>query len=675
MAGASHQHPETTSRPSDALYRTLVERVPDIGIFMLDPEGRIVSWNVGASQITGFRHAEILGQQLSIFYASADRRIGKGAARLHQAAAQRRVEEQEWLRRKDGTQFWADLTISPLHDEAERLVGYAVILHDRTERRQAEERQRRLSAMMKATPDFVSFSDPGGQVLYINDAGRQMLGIGEEEEIAGLDLEDCHPEWATALILNDGIPTAIHQGAWRAESALLSRSGREIPVIQTLVVHKTPTGEIDFFSVIARDITEPKQTAAAQQLLLEASRSLSTFLEYEAVLKYLVHLAVPRIADWCTIVMLEEDEVVWVEGAHRDGAKDERLRATLGQRHPLDIHAPVGVHKALRTGEPEFVSEISEPWLRVAIREPERARVFHELGARSGIAVPFVARGRTLGAMVLILSESDRRYGAADLRFAEELASRAALAIDNASLYQGEREAVSIRDEVLSIVAHDLRNPLGTISMTAELLLDTTPPEDEEARGKFEIIERAAQGMNRLIQDLLDVARIEAGQRLAIEPKREEVAPLVAEACAMLRPHAEDKGLRLSCEVPEHLPAVRADRDRILQVFSNLIGNALNATEHGAITVQAEPAEGAVRFAVADTGTGISEEDLPHLFERFWQARKMRKGGAGLGLAITRGIVEAHGGRIWVESRVGEGTTFFFTLPVAEEARLAQAAD
>jgi PAS domain S-box-containing protein len=517
-AGAPPQPSRSTSPPLDALYRTLVERVPDIGIFMLDPDGHIVSWNVGALQVTGFRRAEILGQHFSVSYPREERGFGAGGERLREVVAQRRIEEQGWLQRKDGTRFWADLTLPPLHDEEDRLVGYAVILHDRTERRQAAERQRRLSAMMKATPDFVSFSDPRGRVLYINDAGRKMLGIGEEE-VARLNIEDCHPEWATALILNEGIPTTIRQGAWRGETALLTRSGREIPVYQTLVAHKTPAGAIDFFSV------------------------------------------------------------------------------------------------------------------------------------------------------------SDRRYGAADLRFAEELASRAALAIDNARLYQGEREAVNIRDEVLSSVAHDLRNPLGTISMTAELLLDTTPPEDEEARGKFEIIDRAAQGMNRLIQDLLDVTRIEGGQGLAIEPEREEVGPLVEEACEMLRPHAEDKGLRLSCELPEHLPAVRADRDRILQVFSNLIGNALKFTEHGAIMVRAESAEGAVRFAVSDTGPGISQEDLPHLFERFWQARKARKGGAGLGLAITRGIVEAHGGRIWVASRVGEGTTFYFTLPVAGEARLAQAAD
>ena len=671
--GVPPQRRPADPRPADSHYRMLVERVQDVGIFVLDPEGFIASWNVGAAQLTGYRRSEVLGRHFAMLYPRKGT-AGEAGERLREVVARRRIEEQGWLTRKDGTRFWADLVISPLRDEEERLVGYAIILHDRTERRKAEENQRRLTAILETTTDFVGFADAQGKILYINDAGRRMLGL-EDRTIVGMGFENLQPERATALLLDEAIPAALREGTWVGESALITRDGREIPVHQVLLVHRTQEGEIDFISTVARDITELKRTQAEQRLLLEVSRCLAASLDLETTLRNVARLAVPELADWCAIVMLEEDEVVWVETAHREEAAAERLRELIGLRYPLDRRAPVGMHRVLRTGEPELVSEVTEPWLRLAIWEPERNLAIHELGARSVVMVPLVTRGRTLGAIAFVRTATEPRYGTGDLRLAEELASRAALAIDNAHLYQGEREAVSIRDEVLGIVAHDLRNPVGAISMTSELLLERIPEEEEEDRRMLEIIHRSAGGMNRLIQDLLDVARIEAGQGLAIEPEREEVAPLVVEACGMLRPQAEEKGLRLSCDVQEHLPAIRADRDRILQVFSNLIGNALTFTEEGGVAVQVEPTDGWVSFSVSDTGRGISAEDLPRLFERFWQTRKARRGGAGLGLAISKGIVEAHGGRIWVESEKGAGSTFIFTLPVAEEDKSAKAAD
>jgi signal transduction histidine kinase len=199
--------------------------------------------------------------------------------------------------------------------------------------------------------------------------------------------------------------------------------------------------------------------------------------------------------------------------------------------------------------------------------------------------------------------------------------------------------------------------------MDADLLLEISPDPDETQRRQLEILRRAADGMNRLIQDLLEVARIESGQGLTIEPGRRNVALLLADACELFQQPAEEKGLRLECSSPPEDLAIHADRDRLLQVMSNLIGNALKFTDEGGITVRAERMGEDVRVSVSDTGPGIPEGDRVHLFERFWQARQSRRGGAGLGLAITKGIIEAHGGRIWVESEVGRGTTFFFTLP------------
>jgi signal transduction histidine kinase len=229
--------------------------------------------------------------------------------------------------------------------------------------------------------------------------------------------------------------------------------------------------------------------------------------------------------------------------------------------------------------------------------------------------------------------------------------------------------AARTRDEVLAMVSHDLRNPLNLVMTSGSFLLDTATGLAPGQRDQLQMIHRAAGQMNRLIQDLLEVSGMEAG-RLTVELRSESVARLMEDACSLLQHAAGAKAIRLTCEGGTDLPLVRADRDRVLQVFGNLIGNALKFTpEGGEVRVRAEAAGEWVRFSVSDNGDGIAEQDLPHVFERFWQAQRNRDGGAGLGLAIVRGIVEAHGGTVRAESDLGKGTTFWFTLPIEDPAR------
>jgi PAS domain S-box-containing protein len=226
-------------------------------------------------------------------------------------------------------------------------------------------------------------------------------------------------------------------------------------------------------------------------------------------------------------------------------------------------------------------------------------------------------------------------------------------------------EAVRSRDQVLSIVSHDLRNPLGTITMSASLLLDLIP--DEEARRterrQLEIIRRAAGTMNRMIEDLLDVTRIES-VRLAVERAPTDVASVVDEALAQHRPLAEAARVALECHVPDDLPRMCADPHRLLQILSNLLGNAIKFTPRsGTVTIAVAAEPGGVLWQVSDTGLGIPAEQLPHLFDRFWQARRGDRRGLGLGLAIVEGLIKAHRGGIHVASELGRGTTVSFTIP------------
>ena len=231
-------------------------------------------------------------------------------------------------------------------------------------------------------------------------------------------------------------------------------------------------------------------------------------------------------------------------------------------------------------------------------------------------------------------------------------------------MYKEAEETIDAREQVLKIVSHDLRNPLHTISMCASLLIDV-PMQPDAQNGHLTRIKRAGERMNRLIQDLLDVAKLEAG-RVGIDARELQVAPLVREAHEMLAPLAAEKSLQLDYTVADGLPPLTADAGRVLQVLSNLAGNAIKFTPKGGrILIRAESAPGGVRFSVADTGPGIPPEQLSKLFGRFWQGNPADRRGIGLGLTIAKGIVDAHGGRIWVESRVGEGTTFYFTLGTA----------
>ena len=246
---------------------------------------------------------------------------------------------------------------------------------------------------------------------------------------------------------------------------------------------------------------------------------------------------------------------------------------------------------------------------------------------------------------------------------------QAARAIDNARLYQQAQRAIAARQDVLSFVSHDLRNPLMGILLTTETLL-RAPRGKERRKGwsQIERVRRAAEQMRHMINDLLDVASIDAG-RLTIGAADHEIDCLFDDSLSILGPLAAAKGVALGYERPTSVLAARCDRDRVLQVLSNVIGNAIKFTpQGGSVTVSARPSDGKVLLAVRDTGPGISPSVRPHIFERFWQADETAHHGRGLGLFIAKGLVEAQGGAIWVDSPATGGATFSFTLPLAHQA-------
>jgi signal transduction histidine kinase len=415
-----------------------------------------------------------------------------------------------------------------------------------------------------------------------------------------------------------------------------------------------------------RHAIERARFSAGRRFLAKAGEHLTSSLDHRDILENIAQLSAEEFADYCAVDILDQDEAKRLAVGHRleqnaDRARWLEDRPLLGT--PL---CPIGEEVSDR--EPVLLSHLDEDTLDQIGLDQERRDALARLEPVSLMALPLVARDRLIGAMLFICAESGHHFDEDDLKLAEQLVLRTALATENARLYEKAQRAIQMRDEVYRIVVHDLRNPLNMINMVAELVSRRLSKggELQSLESHLKSQKRAITRMNALIEDLLDVARLESG-KLQINRQARPPEELVQEALEHHGLQAQGREVRLEVDIDDELPRVHADARRVGQVFTNLIGNALRFTPpEGVIKVSAEADEGQVRFGVADSGPGVPEEELSRLFDRFWQAKHGESEGAGLGLAICKGLVEAHGGEIWVESELGEGTCFYFTIPVAE---------
>jgi signal transduction histidine kinase len=340
----------------------------------------------------------------------------------------------------------------------------------------------------------------------------------------------------------------------------------------------------------------------------------------------------------------------------------------------LGRDADLSVMEAVRTGVPIWIESPEEyrqrfAWAFDHVLPGEREVVW---------AIPLINAGETVGGMSLGFA-MPRAFGITDRAFTLLLAQATAVALHRAWSYDAERQRrrdaellARAREDVLGVVAHDLRNPLGLINATTELLLDEEVPA-LKAKELLRIVMRAGKQMNRLISDLLDTVRLQAG-RLSLDVQDVKVDEIVHQAEETFRPVADERGIQLEMVASDTNTALSADPLRLSQIVGNLVGNALKFTPpHGHVTLHVAPYGEDVIFQVADDGPGIPPAQIEHLFDKFWQARQTDHRGVGLGLAIAKGLVEAHGGKLWVESTPGAGSTFSFSLPASTRAPLIEA--
>ncbi len=523
-------------------------------------------------------------------------------------------------------------------------------------------------AIITISADAIISTDEQQRIIRFNHGAEEIFGY-TAQDILGQPLDILLPERFRAThtehVRRFGeSPVAARRMGERRQISGLRKNGQEFPAEAS--ISKTSLDDQLIYTVVLRDVTDRLRTERGQRFLAQAGALLASSLDADRTLESLASLAVPMLGDWC--IMLLGGEGIALRRAltvHANPARADqmqRLRDIPMQQRPEHPFLP-----ALLKGESIRLVGFGEEVIDAMADNGEHAAILRALRPHSLVAVPLKARDRVMGAMAFFFDqESLRVHDEVDLDLAEELGRRAALALDNARLYQEAQAAVRTRDDVLAVVSHDLGNSLSAIRIGTTVLLKQLPVDSsaEPARKQVDNIRSAVLQMERLIRDLLQVKQIESGY-LALEREKLAARSLLAQAVEQLAPLAAAKEQSFQQVVETDHTYIFADRERLMQVLSNLIGNAVKFTPAGGqVTIGAQTKSNAVVFWVTDSGPGIPEEHLPHVFDRFWQARRTGRHGIGLGLAIVKGIVEAHGGTVWVESEIGQGSTFRFTLPL-----------
>jgi PAS domain S-box-containing protein len=658
---------EEALQTSERELRELAESMPQI-VWATSADGRNVYFNQQWVDYTGLTLEESYGEGWIKPFHPDDRQRAWDA--WQRAVQHRDTYSLECrLRRADGVYQWWLIRGVPLLSANGEIRKWFGTCTDIEQIKRIEQELKDANAFLDAIIENIPlmlFIKESQSLRFVrfNRAGEDLLGSPRQTFIGKTDYDFWPRSQAEFFVEKDRETLNGGKVVDIAEEPIETRhQGVRFLHTKKVPIHDAE-GHAIYLLGISEDITERSRIEKERQFLAEANVALSASLDYEETLATVAQLVVRDFADWCIVEIMEEHEHLRRLKVTSANPANAAVCARLEQV-PIDQNRPYLGRAVVEKKQPLLIEHVTSEYLESVAQGPEHLQALRSMNPRSLMAVPLLMRGQLLGTIALVSSTPSRLYGPGDLRLALSIADRAAVAIENARLYRASVHATQLRDQVLGIVAHDLRNPLSTIGLNAAGLKRHGPDPERRSQKRSEAIHRAATRMNRLIQDLLDVAVMESGQ-LTIKRARLSARELIVGAVEMQRPLASSSSLELRVDLDRDVPDIWGDRDRLLQVFENLIGNAIKFTNAGGcITVGATARDHKVIFRVADTGSGIAPENLPRVFDRFWQATSTNRQGAGLGLPITKGIVEAHGGRIWVESTPSLGTTFSFTIPKA----------
>jgi signal transduction histidine kinase len=417
---------------------------------------------------------------------------------------------------------------------------------------------------------------------------------------------------------------------------------------------------------------ELAQSVAELRALGEVSQAVNSTLDFEAVLNTIVSKAV-QLSETDAGAIYDYNETRKEFGLRATYGMDEHLIAAIKERH-IGI-GDAGIGQAALERAPLQIPDVQD-------QKAEILDVVVRAGFRALLIIPLLGAEQIVGALV-VRRKTPGEFPKQTIDLLQTFAAQSVLAIQNARLFQEIEDksrqlevASQHKSQFLANMSHELRTPLNAILGYTELILDAIygePP--AKMRTVLERVQSNGKHLLGLINDVLDLSKIEAGQ-LTLSLADYSIKGVVQSVFAAVESLAQEKKLALKIELPSDLPAAHGDERRLTQVLLNLVGNAIKFTDEGEVAIRASAANGAYTLSVCDTGPGIPPGDQAKIFEEFQQADSSatkKKGGTGLGLSIARRIIELHGGRIWVESEVGKGATFSFTLPVKVEQQVGRA--
>ena len=656
-----------------------IEGIREYAIFLLETDGTVASWNEGGRLLKGYEKSEIIGQSFTRFYTREAVLAGQPWRLLDRAVNEGRVEDEGWRVRKDGTRFWADVVITAVRSPDGALQGFVKVTRDLTARKQAEEALRqseeRARLMIDSVKDYAIFMlEPDGRVATWNPGAERLKGYAARE-IIGQSFSRFYPEEDLAA----GKPaweleTAAAEGRFEEEGWRVRKDGSRFWASVVLSAVRNEAGTLVGYAKVTRDLTERKRISEA--ILARAAQQAAT----------------ARLG----IYALEQPDS---EALIRRAA--ETVRDTLGTEvvQLLELN-PEGDRLVLRAGcgVPESaIGRVTIPFEGLSSPsrppEPRSADAGATRGsptATTGITATIHSSGRARGIYGVLTANSStpRLFSDDDLNFLQAVANVVAAGIERRRMEEQvllaeqktleeraralqAREALRERDEFISVAAHELRTPLTALQLKLQGLERGLRAGMREKRGNSANLEtrldgalRQTERLSSLIERLLDVSRIAAG-RLELAPERFDLAALVRQVADDFKDPAAAVGSELRVNAAQSVEG-SWDRLRMEQVLVNLLSNAVKYGAGRPVSVKLDAAGDRVRITVADEGIGIAPEDIGRIFTRFERAAPLRHyGGLGLGLYISRHIVDAHGGRIDVQSNLGQGSTFVVDLPLA----------
>lgn len=520
--------------------------------------------------------------------------------------------------------------------------------------------------LLDIIPDVLYALAPDGSVLALSPPFEAIIGWTEAEWLGRPFAELIHPRDLPVAQEHfrlglQGEKTGPYRLRVRTKSGgYVAGEFRSAP----LVVQGEVVGKIG----VARDITPVTRVEVTSRFLEEATQILASSLDYQTTLANVARLAVPDVADWCAVdVVDDEGRPHRLAVAHVDPAK-EALAREIGERYGEREEGGL-VRAVSESGKSLLFPEITDEQIASTARDAAHLETIRALGLHSAMLVPLVARDRCLGVITFILAESDYQYDGEDLALAEALASRAAVAVDNARLYHEAQEALQRRDEFLSIASHELRTPLTSIGLQISMLnrfiqrLALEPEAGTRLQRSMQALDRQVKRLNLLVDQLLDVSRLAAG-RLALERDEFDLVEMAREVTNRFRESSGEQGpLLLQAQGPV---IGRWDRFRLDQILTNLIANAFKYAPGSPLEISVARRRDWAEMTVRDFGPGIPAEQRSSIFERFARGDHHTESGLGLGLYICRQLAMAHGGTIELEPVAGEGAAFTVRLPLAE---------